>query len=61
VKTIITFEVPVIEGVIVSVAVMDWLPMVFSVAENVAVPFVSDELVGSTACPSVLVKCIVPV
>ena len=58
--TKIGFEVPVIETVIVSVAVIVWLPTVFSVAEKVPVPFVSVELAGSTAWPSVLVKCTVP-
>jgi hypothetical protein len=57
---LIEVEAPVIEAVTVSVAVMDWLPTVFSVAENVPVPFVSIELAGSTAWPSVLVKCAVP-
>jgi len=52
--------VPVIEAVTVSVAVMVWLPPVFSVAEKVAVPFVSAEFAGSTAWPSLLVKCAVP-
>ena len=40
----------------VSIAVMVWLPAVFSVAENVPVPLVNVELAGRTACPSVLVK-----
>ena len=34
--------------------------MVFSVAEKVAVPFVSVEFAGKTAWLSVLVKCTVP-
>jgi hypothetical protein len=59
--TLIELEVPVIEAVIVSVAVMVWLPVVFGVTEKVPVPFVSVELAGSTACPSLLVKCAVPV
>jgi hypothetical protein len=60
VKTPIAFEVPVIETVTVSVAVIVWLPTVFSVAEKVPVPLASVELAGSTAWPSVLVKCAVP-
>ncbi len=47
--TLIEFELPVMEAVTESVAVMVWLPAVFSVAEKVAVPFVSVELAGSTA------------
>jgi hypothetical protein len=60
VKTSIEFEVPVIEAVTVSVAVINWRPTVFSVAEKVPIPFVSNELAGSTAWASVLVKCAVP-
>ena len=44
----------------VSVAMMVWLPEVFSVAAKVPVPFESVELAGSTALPSVLEKCTVP-
>jgi hypothetical protein len=58
--TAIELEVPVIEAVTVSVAVMVWAPVVFNVAEKVPVPFVSVVLGGSTAWASVLVKCIVP-
>jgi hypothetical protein len=47
-------ETPVREAVTVSVAVMVWLPEVFSVAEKVPVPFVSFESAGSTALASVL-------
>ncbi len=53
-------EVPVIEAVTISVAVMDWLPMVFSFTEKFPVPFVSGEFGGRVAWPSVLVKCTVP-
>ena len=56
----IEFEVPVIELVAVSVAVIVWLPVVFSLALNVPVLFVSVLSAGSTACPSLLVKCAVP-
>ncbi len=45
----IELDVPVIEAATVSVAVMVWLPAVFSVAEKVPVPFVSVALAGSTA------------
>jgi hypothetical protein len=54
------FEVPVIETVTVSVAVMVWAAAVFNVAEKIPVPFVSVELAGSTAWLSLLVKCTVP-
>ena len=57
---LMTFEVPVIEALTVSVAVMVWLPTVFNVAEKVPVPLVSVELAGSAAWASVLVKCTVP-
>jgi hypothetical protein len=46
---VIEFEMPVIEAVTVSVAVMVWAAAVFNVAEKVSVPFVSVELAGSTA------------
>ena len=59
--TVIAPEVPVIDPVTVSVAVIALLPTVFSVAENVPTPFVSVEFAGNTAAPSVLVKCTVPV
>src|SRR5208282_5725647 len=59
-KTVIAFEVPVIEAVTVSLAVMVWLPRVFSVAKRFPTPFVSFELAGSTARVSVLVKCAIP-
>jgi hypothetical protein len=54
-------EVPLIELEVVSVAVMVSLPEVFRVAEKVPTPFVSVELAGSIAWPSLLVKCTVPV
>jgi hypothetical protein len=57
---LIELEVPVIEAVTVSIAVMDWLLALFSVAEKVPIPFVSIELAGSTAWPSLVVKCAVP-
>jgi hypothetical protein len=57
---VIALEAPVIEGVAVSVAVIVCAPAVFNVAEKFPTPFVSVELAGSTAWPSVLVKCAVP-
>ena len=54
--TSIEFELPVMEVVTVSVALMVWLPTVFSVAEKLPVPFVSIESGGKTAWLSVLVK-----
>ena len=54
-------QVPVIEAVAVSVAVMVWLPQVLKVAENVPMPLVRVEFAGSVAAESVLVKCTVPV
>ena len=59
-ETSIGFEVPVIDAVPVSVAVMAWLPTVFSVAEKFPVPFIRDPFAGSDAWGSVLVKWIVP-
>ena len=50
--TAIAFDVPVIDGVTVSVAVIVWFPGVFNVAENVPVPFVTVESAGSTATAS---------
>ena len=44
----------------VSAAVIDWLPLVFSVALNEPVPLVSVESVGRLAAPSELVKWTVP-
>lgn len=58
--TAIVLEVPVIEAVTVSVAVMVRFPAVFKVATNVPAPLVSVELAGNTAAPSVLVKCTMP-
>ena len=49
VLTIIELEVPVIETVLVSVAVMVSLGVVFSVALKIPVPFVNDEFPGKTA------------
>ena len=46
--------------VTVSVAVIVWLPAVFSVTLNVPVPLVSVALAGRTAAASLLVKWTVP-
>jgi hypothetical protein len=58
--TAMELELPVIDGVTVSVAVRVWFPAVFKVAENVPTPFVKIEFAGKTAVPSLLVKCTVP-
>ena len=57
---LIALEAPVIEGVAASEAVIVCAPAVSNVAEKFPTPFVSVELAGSTAWPSVLVKCTVP-
>jgi hypothetical protein len=43
-----------------SVAVIDWVPALFSVTEKLAVPEDKVELPGSEACGSELVKLTVP-
>ncbi len=48
------------ELVTVSVAVIDWVPAVSSVAEKVPVPLVRVALAGSVAWASLLVKWTVP-
>jgi hypothetical protein len=53
-------ELPVIELVVMSVAVMFWLPAVVSVAENVPRPEINGIFPGSCAFASLLVKCTVP-
>jgi hypothetical protein len=58
--TLNVFDVPLIEPEAVSVATMVSLPDVFSVTEKFPTPFVSGEFAGSTAFPSLLVKCTVP-
>jgi hypothetical protein len=57
---VIEFEVPAMEAITVSVAVMVWAAAVFSVTEKVPAPFVSIELAGIAAWASLLVKCTVP-
>ncbi len=56
----IAFDVPVIELLPVSVAVIVWLPVVLRVAENVRTPLVSVESAGSVALGSLAVKWTVP-
>ena len=51
---------PVIELVAVSVAVIVWLPAVFSVTLKVPVPLVNVALAGRIAALSLLVKWTVP-
>ena len=51
---------PVVAPLTVSVAVIDCIPPVLSVAENVPVPFESVEFAGSIAAPSELVKWTAP-
>jgi hypothetical protein len=58
--TVIVPDEPVIEAVTVSVAATVCAPAVFRVTENVPTPFVNVEFAGSTAAPSLLVKCTVP-
>jgi len=58
---LIELEVPLIEWVTVSVAVMVCGPAVFKVAEKVPIPLVSVELAGERmAWGSLLVTCTVP-
>src|SRR5215813_1210099 len=54
--TVMLFDVPVIEEVVVSVAVMVWVPPVASVAENVRTPLVNVESAGSVANMSLELK-----
>jgi hypothetical protein len=58
--TLNVFDIPVIELETVSVATTISPPEVFSVTEKFPTPLVSVELAGSTAFPSLLVKCTVP-
>ena len=58
--TLTVLLVPVSELLAVSVALIVWLPAVFSVTLNVPVPLVSVVLPGKTAAASVLVKWTVP-
>lgn len=58
--TVMELDVPVMDDVTVSVAVMVRAPGVFSVTENVPTPFVNVELAGNVADGSVLVKWTVP-
>ena len=53
-------DVPVMDEVTVSVAVMVWFPMVCRVAESVPTPLINVESAGKAAAPSLLVKCTAP-
>ena len=57
----VTDDVPVIDEVTVSVAVIVWDPAVARVTENVPTPLVSVAAVGRVAAVSVLVNFTVPV
>ena len=54
VATLMLPEVPLMAAFELSVAVMVWLPLVFSVAENVPTPRVNVELMGRIAWASVV-------
>jgi hypothetical protein len=58
--TLIMIGPLLIDVVVLSAAVRVVLVTVFSVAGKVPVPFVNTELGGSTAWPSLLVKCTIP-
>ena len=58
--TVTVEDVPVIEELTVSVAVIVRLPAVAKVTENMPVPDVNVEFAGSAAAASELVKCTVP-
>ena len=58
--TPIAFEVPIREALTMSVAEIDWLPAVSSVAEKLPMPFGSVASAGRMALLSVLVKWMVP-
>jgi len=60
-ETAIAAEVPAIDPLAVSLAVMVWFPVACNVAEKVPAPFVSVESAGSEADPSELVKWMVSV
>ena len=59
--TAMSEDVPLMEAVTVSLAVMVAKPDVLRVAEKFPAPFVSVEFAGRIAAPSLLVKCTVPV
>src|SRR5215467_12666828 len=58
--TLIASELPETDAVTVSVALMDWVPIVFNVAAKFAVPPVRAEFAGKMAWGSELEKCMVP-
>src|SRR5579862_9882038 len=55
-ETLMGFDVPVVDGIMVSVAVIVWFPAVLNVAVKLPEPFVSVASCGSVALRSVLVK-----
>jgi hypothetical protein len=57
----ITFDVPAIEAVAVSLAMIVAVPTVLRVAEKVAVPPDRVEFAGRIAWLSLLLKCTIPV
>ncbi len=59
-QTAMVLLVPVIEEVVVSVAVIVWLPAVSSVTLKVPTPLVSVASAGKDAAASLLVKCTIP-
>lgn len=59
--TVMDGDVPVVDAVVVSVAVTVCAPAVLKVTGNVPTPFVSVAFAGRTAWPSLLVMCTVPV
>jgi hypothetical protein len=59
-STVTSAETPVIEGLIVSVAVTVWGPTVFRVTAKVPVPLVRALSGGRMAAPSLLVIWTVP-
>jgi hypothetical protein len=59
-ETLIPVSLPVMDPVVVSVAVRDCAPAVLSVALKVPVPLLSVASAGRVACGSELVKWTVP-
>ena len=60
-NNVIGLLVPVMEGLLVSVAVMVWVPDEPMLALKIALPLVNVLSAGRFAFPAVLVKCTVPV
>jgi hypothetical protein len=59
--TLIMIGPLLIDVVVLSAAVMVVLVTIFRVAGKLPIPFVNAELAGSTAWPSLLEKCTIPV